>query len=595
MSILVTSTGKYILAGAKGFISVNNASSGGTVTPPTDPLVDDTVPGGTSGTTSLTLTDFYSSHQYARPVIQRSALSMTDAGGPWGNVPVLFTFAGAQPAYPQARVVKASDGTAVTGWKTLTNLSVVGNTMLGTLPKVPQGGYYLLQVRDGQKTTVTSNGSKQWGVGVQILAIGQSNQVGMLDGGVYNDAVGASNEYDLWFGGQVSASLFGASGWMHPTNTGTPNGGSSSINYLGGGLFSTMRVVAQGLETKYGKKIPVGLVPWAFNSHPISEFIATANPISPSSPKIDLLFKGSGTAITGSIGSAGYNQVGFNSPKNYAFGDFEVVTMYQGEANSDGTMTRAQYFGALKQVYQGLLTQVSPYGRTAAYLAFLPGMLGVNLDSGYMYVERTRGAVLDLEAYAAANGWPKVRLAFHGIDLIPQASNGLHFEDLDAARQYRRWGLARQQAAMLWALGCSPYTGAGPRIASVSRTGLTATLTVTHEGGTALVKPGAGAITGFTANTAADFTGTNITVAAAIASNNTIAISFPGGTSFPVYLKYMGGRDGTLASQQPDSTNPVYDNASLPAGVNVLSSPALSGGGRAGFPLVPTPDSIVVN
>lgn len=561
MPILVNAKGQYILAGARGFISVNNPAGVVVTPPPTgNPLTDDTVPGGTSGTTALTLTDFYSSHQYARPVIQRSALSMNDAGGPWGDVPVLFTFTGTQPAYPQARVVKASDGSAVTGWKTLTNISVVGNSMLGTLPKVPQGGYYLLQVRDGQKTTVFSNGTKSWGVGVVVLAVGQSNMLGTLAAGSYTDPVpvDGSIEYDYWFAGKSGGTQFGTSGYIHPNN-GTPGGGSS-VDPLGGGVFSTMRIVSARLAAKYGKTVPVGFVPWAFSGKTIGE-------MAPDGAMSTALFNGSGTTA---------NSIGMKSPGNIFGGDFEIMAWHQGET---GTETYAQYLQALKDIYTNILARVSPFGRNASSLWFLPAVLGVYAD--VTLIESRRKAVLDFDAYAKANNWPKVRAGWNCLDLDPvDGGDGLHFQDVSGGNKYRTWSVRRMTQAILYALGCSTFTGLGPKISGITRSGNVLTAIIAHDGGSALVarKPGQ-PITGWSVK---DNGGNTITATVAIASANTITLTLAGSPVYPVSVQHGGGI-------HPDVTNLIVDDKAYPegcTGTDLLTN---------GRPILPTPDPIVVN
>src|SRR5690606_8394319 len=56
-----------------------------------------------------------------------------------------------------------------------------GGTFSGNLT-IPQGGWYNIEVRavDGSGTMIASSrGTNKWGVGMIILAIGQSNMVGM--------------------------------------------------------------------------------------------------------------------------------------------------------------------------------------------------------------------------------------------------------------------------------------------------------------------------------------------------------------------------------------------------------------------------------
>lgn len=561
--ISIDNQGRYILAGATTFINF----VAGTGNPP----VVGEIPPGTpvaGSPTTMGLIDFYSSHQYARPVVQRRA------GTEYGNVPVLFNYTGTAPGNPQARVINAVGGVVVKDWTTLANISVTGSTGLGTLPSVPQGGYYLLELRDGHNPSTSatnSAGTKQWGVGVVFLVMGQSNMAGTMGSGAFNDPVPdtATNEYDYWYAGNVAGTVFGSSGYVHPNN-GTPGTGSN-VGSMSGGTASTLRIISKALETKHGKKIPVGMVGWAFNSHSIGAFL-------PGGTRYIEMFQDAGTTA---------DNIGLKSPGNIsAGGDFEGFVWHQGEG--DSSRTRAAYLADLKALYQAMLDFVAPFGRTANDLFFLPAILGVYKDDGTLSIENIRGAVLDLDAYARTNNWPRVRAGWNCIDLVPPETNKLHFEDIPGGNQYARWSCKRMNQSVLWQLGCSTHSGLGPKITTVSRNGLVVTVTVAHEGGSALTTPTGGAPTGFQANTASNFGGTNIAVTAAITAANTISVTFPSGTVFPVYLKYGGGLVGNINSQRPDMSNPVYDNVTYPTGTSGIDA-------FTGLPLVPTPDSILIN
>lgn len=563
MKIRITSDGKFILAGATSFRTVDqNASEGGGGTP--------------SLATTMVLDDFKTSHSSSYPVVQRKA------GTLFGNVPVLFSFTGTAPSNPQARVIRSDNSNIVKDWTTLENISVVGTTALGTLSNVPQGCYYYLQIRDGSQpnnSATISNGTVKWGVGVNILALGQSNMVSTLDAGNYADIVPGSspsrNESDYLIQGYSTGAYFSSSGWV--TSGGTLGGNARAI---GGGSLSLLRIVAKALENKYGYKVPVGFVPYAWNNHSIDQFLPTT---TGTATRWDQLFDGAGT--TGGT-------IGFKSPKNYYAGDFEVVVYHQGEADS-GTKSRAVFLERLKSVYQNLLAYVAPYGRNATTLSFLPAVLGsyggVVPTASQSFVENIRGAVLDLDTYARANNWPRVRAGWNCIDLdASENADGLHFLDT-GTYPYRKWSHRRMVQSILHQLDCTDYSGLGPRLSTTTtRSGDVVTLTVNHEKGTNLVARSGGAPSGFLGNTSADFSGTDITVTAAITGPSTIQVTFPSGTAYPVYLKYMGSKPGLATSIHPNVSNPVYDNVTYPAGATGTDI-------FTGLPLVPTVDSIVIN
>lgn len=558
---LIYANGKPLLAGGK-FLSV---ATGAAVTTPL---------------TSLALQDFYSSHQYSRPVVQRKAGTYDATRAGTADVPVVFTFSGDSPAAVQAQVVDAANtATVITPWATLTGISVNGSTGAGVLPNVPAGGYYLIQLRDGNAQGTVYAGTKSWGVGVCVLAVGQSNMLGTLQAGSFNDAVPGYNtvppvaapgkgEWEYWMAGLSGGSQFGTYGYTHPGGSTGPEVGTNQA-----GMSSTMRMLSKGLSVKYGKLIPVGFIPWAQSGKDINE-------LSPDGTISSPLFNGSSTTP---------GTMGMMSPGNIFEGDFEGMVWDQGESSE--SRSRADYLAQLKLLYTNLLGRVSKFGRTANDLFFMPAVLGVY--TSVTQVEGKRGAVLDLETYAAANGWPKVKAGWNCLDLDPaDGSDGLHFKDIaqGASQNYRVWSVRRMQQALLYAVGCSSFTGVGPRIntPAVGRTGNVITLPVIHDGGTDLALRNAGsAITGWSVKSAgADVAGFTV----AIASPTSITITVPGGTVFPVVIQHGGGVHPTVSNLIVDNKPyPYVDNG---AGANIFTGTDVVSNGR---PLLPTPDAITVN
>ncbi len=539
------SNGHLMLAGATRFLIATNSE----VSPDT-----------------LTLVDFQTSKAGVCPVVQRKA------GTTVGDVPVLFAYTGNAPTNVEARVIAYSGGATIVDWTLLTSVSHVFGTGLGTLVNVPQGAGYLIQIRDGLDTADTntiSNGAVPWGVGVCVLFMGQSNAVNTMASGSYSDTVPgtATSEYDYFNNGSVTGAIFDDAGFHAPSNgSNGPTGTSISGNSAHGGLMAFMRIVSGALATKYGYAVPVCIIPWAFNSTSISQYF-------PAGAKFSELLTSSGSSGT---------DIGFASPRNIWAGDIEGVLWCQGETNQADS--RAQHFGDLKTLYQGILDYVSPFGRTATDLFFAPASLGVYAIGSVPNAERLRGAVADFEAYAVANAWPRARIGWNCIDLDTIANDGLHFP-----APYNKRSMRRVIQSVLYQLDCATFSGRGPHIsATASRSGDVATLTVVHDGGTALTKPTGSAPSGFYANTLADFSGTDIAVTAAI-SGNTVLVTFPGGTSYPAYLKHMGAEIGTADSCSPDISNPIYDNVTYPTGTTGTDVESM------GLPLLPTVDAITVS
>jgi hypothetical protein len=87
-----------------------------------------------------------------------------------------ITFSGTYVGTPTAiaaRVVEDGTSTEVVTWTTI-DASPSGNAFSGALT-VPEGGWYNVQVRYTNDTGITDNGTNQWGIGILVGCIGQSN------------------------------------------------------------------------------------------------------------------------------------------------------------------------------------------------------------------------------------------------------------------------------------------------------------------------------------------------------------------------------------------------------------------------------------
>lgn len=552
---------------------------------------------GIGSPTTLTLSDFKTFTVGVQPIVQRAA------GQTYANLTVPFTFTGPAPADVQARVISSSNGTVIAPWASLTGVVISGLTGSGVLTPVPQGTNYLLQIRDGLNPTnsaTISNGVTPFGVGVIFLFEGQSNMV-LLLGGNYTDPVPGSslNEwayYNSLVGTGTPGAVFDAYGWHADGGSGAsfntgPFGGSSAFAATAN-VPMFMRMVATALQAKYGKSIPVGIIPWAFNATGIGAFLP------------------SNTAqLAGNSGVAG-GSIGLKSSTDYFCGDFEGFLWHQGEA--DAGVSPATYATELQSLYQGFLTLLAPFGRGPADFYFGVDILGNYGPADEPSIETIRQGEMTFIAGARAGTlsgqasiWSNVDCGCNCIDLTTQS--GLHLAT-DAAI---RTGMRRMIQGVLKFLGAStngpsglPFGARGPVLNPVySRNGLVVTFSVIHEGGTALTVPTpANPPTGFYANTAADFSGTYITPTVALVNSDTqIQLTFPTGTAFPVYVKYMGGRIGETSvytsslgvsytpSCNPDFSNAIYDNVVYPSYATGSDIEALS------MPMQPTNGAITVS
>lgn len=539
-------------------------------------------PGGSDVPITLVLKDIYTNNRLAHPVIQRKA------GTDYGEAPVMFSYTGGAPSNVQARIVDISNPTTVIkDWTTLTSLTVNESKQmgLGYLLNVPMGCNYQTQIRDGSRpnnASTNSVGSRGWGVGVCIFIAGQSNMLGTLDAGEFDSPIpGTSdNESSYWTNPEFTGVYWGIDGFV--ANWTTDGGNTGDITAApgwgtsAGGGTGFLRMVAANLKAKYGRKIPVCGAVWAFGATGLGDMFPPAT-----GDKVQI-FSNNGTST---------GKVGWMSPPGYTPVDFEGIILHQGEAEA-GFISRADRLNQLKAYYTFMLTVVAPHGRTAADLFFRPAILGAYANAGN--TENIRAAVYDLEVYAQANGWPRVKAGWNCIDLdadypTDPYRDGLHFHDVPGGPQFRKMGLRRVIQTVAKEMGATTFTGMGPKISGATRNGNVVSLTVAHEGGNALAtRDNTKPLSGWYANSTADFSGNNIAVTATIANTNTINVTLPSGTTYPVYVKYAGGKVGTLQSQHPDVSNPVYDNAVYPANVH-------PGDQLVGLPLQPTVDSIVVN
>lgn len=521
------------------------------------------VPG--SGALSLTIQDFYVGNANGINIVQRKAGTENDANGGYADVDVTYAYTGEAPQV-QARVVdKANTAIVIKDWTTLTNVTASGGSGSGVLPGVPAGGKYLLQIRDGSQPNnlaTRSNGINSWGVGVNIMAWGQSNMLGTMTAGASTDIVPgtAQSEWNYIRSGDVLISTFTTDGWVEPTT------------FASVGRFITLRTVAKALEAKHGKKIPVGLVLWAINNQSIQSFLPGG------SASNRALFTNSGFAA---------DACGFASPRHVWSGDLEIVMGHQGEANNTNTPT--VYRNYLIQFMDMLVGFFSAKGRNYQTLSFMPAVLGV-FSSGVTSVEYLRQAVIDFQEHAAASGWAHVRAGWTTLDCLGPPENTLHFQGEDKHKSLRRL-----IQSVLYKLDPSRavFSSSGPRlVGTATRSGDVVTLPVAGE--KTLAAKNAGAVTGWYANTAADFSGTDLTVTDVTPIVGAVQITVAGAPS-TFYVKHCGGLVGTQASANSDVSNLLYDPREYPffdngSGGNLFSGTDV----RTGLPLFPTPVAIKV-
>jgi hypothetical protein len=507
---------------------------------------------------SLALLEPYTADVKAVFTFQRKA------GTNVSDVPVVATFSGGngQP-HIQARIVKIQADTSrveILGWRDITSVTTSGNVVAGLVEGVPVDKGYTFEIRDGANHARTVLGVKKWNVGIVGMLLGQSNQIGTL-GGAHSSAIPAgSNEWDYWQAGNVDGCLFGVNGF-YPPSTSIGNGSQQPSNT--GGLLYTLRVLNRAFEVNLGKRAPVSIIPWAYNSTSLADLYTSSNVTK------SRIFSQSGIGtVAGDMGmsSAGY----------IFHGDFEFITVIPGEAENGARDARKT---GLIAFCEEMFARVSKFGRDKSQLGISFMIPGTYSSSAVSNMEQVRSAAMDLDAHAIANGWDKVR-AFNLTDMdSTQASgrDGLHFTGEDVLKAARR-----QAHHAMWLMGIAPYPARGPKMVSGTRSAGsdTSIIAVQHDGGNALLSASAGALTGFKVF---DNNGAAVAATVTINSPDTFAVACPPGTVYPIKVGFAMGKEYVVTNAPTDNAQyPFVNNGS---GGNIFSS----GDIRTGLPLMHTP------
>jgi hypothetical protein len=242
------------------------------------------------------------------------------------------TFTGSSIASVQAQVASFTAGTAViVPWTDL--LATSDGNYSGAID-VPQGGWYRIIVRglDARGDEVTrAAGAHRWGVGMNVLCIGQSNMVG-YGGDSYTTAV-------------ELAGLYGNDRtWKHLADPYDRGGTFGDADFDSGSGASLVPSLVNALSDAF-PGLPIGVIPAAKGSSPLA--CAGSDPCwgrrnadDPADPST--LY---GNSLT----------------KARRAGGVELIVMHQGETdatNSTPTATYASELALLAQKYRADLGDV---------------------------------------------------------------------------------------------------------------------------------------------------------------------------------------------------------------------------------------------
>lgn len=238
----------------------------------------------------------FGDHQVLQRVVATRSRSVTVSG----------TFMGSAIARVQAQVVDFAAGTTVVvPW---TDLGAASGGTYSGMVSVPQGGWYRIVARGvdaGGAELARATGTHPFGVGMNVLCIGQSNMVG-FGGSSYTAATDLAGLYS------------NNRSWRRLTDPYDNGGVSTEVDYDGGSSASMVPSLANALSG-YFPGLPIGFIPAAKGSAPLDCAVgapfcwAYRDPANPADPA---------TLYGNSIAKA------------RAAGGVELIVMHQGETDA---------------------------------------------------------------------------------------------------------------------------------------------------------------------------------------------------------------------------------------------------------------------
>lgn len=358
----------------------------------------------------------------------------------------------------KARVVSwASESTVLLNW---CDIPLGPDGSFSTALTIPQGGWYKTQLAaygsGGVKRLDAESG--RWGVGINILCIGQSNMVGIGQG----EAVPA---HDL-------ASNFMNEHWTHLVDP-YDRGDTTTISSDGTTGNSMVPALANALITEYG--LPVGIIPTAKGG---------AGLVCDCDDYPRWLDRTAGNPADRS------NLYGNSLYRAQAAGGVEFILMNQGEHDVSAGTGEEEYLAALNTLISNYRTDLG-WDVPFLYCQLGPAKAGSWGDDRAPYMDGIRAA--QMRANDPANG---VILAAVELDLSRNSDN-LHYTTASQSVIGRRVANAIRWYYDDTSGKADYYTGpsiSGVHFADQSRAILDVSLT--HTGGSDFT-PTAG-ITGFT-------------------------------------------------------------------------------------------------
>jgi hypothetical protein len=366
------------------------------------------------------------------------------------SVPIAGTSTAPAGTIIEARVIDELSGAAVTPWQQVG--VVLSDQTYGGLLDAPQGKWYRRQVRKANAPDGFVTETNSFGVGIIVLAYGQSNMDNMRNTGAHSplghpDAQECETDGIMRRSGNISKKLADGTD-KRPPNSLRDGVGGYDQDYTVSGRFADGQVYVPNLMTM-ATGLPVTILNRAIGGKSIEQLT--------SSGSWDLM-----AAATASIG-----------------GDFEVVIFYQGEHNIGDTA----YKSKLTTLHEKIKTLVN---RDNSTLKFGVISLGpVSNASSWSANSLVKWGEMRAMQVEWANSTPGAFYVTGAHDQTTNPTDGLHITGGGFHVLGRRYA-----KSILAQLGYGT-TAAGPRLVSAVRSGTTVTCTAQHTGGTAL-QDGAG-------------------------------------------------------------------------------------------------------
>ena len=446
----------------------------------------------------------------------------------------------------EARVVRDADGTVILGWSTVDSAPTHG-TWSGALSRIPEGGWYRVEVRDADAPSNGYATGERFGVGMVIACVGQSNMARMFTEDVGDGSLRGPEE--------TPSDLTWRLGYGEPVG------------------YAYERPDDPALEATWGPVTGSGGIRLANALHE-----ATGVPV---------LILDYGIDFTGL--DAHWNRDGFHGWTKLAdaldqVGQVEALLWLQGtyEALQNPSVTNVNYKDDLDTFYARISARLgsSP----------LPMVVGVQnrgdytqddaLDARFAAVRSAHLEFIDERPHA----YPAGATFDIALSTRPQAASGHFWAD-----GYRLLA-DRMARGVLHAVGAAPYGPGGASIDAASVSGRVVTVTVAHDQGTRLTLPDPTRdIEGFELTDGTwgvDDLAIERAVLTSSEAGNEILITLDREPTGPLRLRYFYG-------QNPSSEDPTRQERRVVS--NWLYDDFTYAAGRTGLPVRATATDLTVS